>query len=136
MTVPPPENSPRPYPNIRPQGIVAPHGATSFQINWVVGGRAEKHSIGHRVLRGFCPCAGCQGHSGEVRFHPGNEELREIEPVGRYALALKWGDAHATGIYSFELLWRLGELVRCHGEQGTVDLGVLPRGSYVDASNR
>jgi DUF971 family protein len=122
-----PHAVPRVYPTgLRPKNVRAPHGATAFELTWETGGEKLKHSIGHRVLRGYCPCAGCQGHSGEVRFQQGNEDLREIEPIGRYALGLKWGDGHATGIYSFELLWRLGELVRCHGEEGTVNLGVLP----------
>jgi DUF971 family protein len=59
----------------------------------------------HEVLRGFCPCASCQGHSGEIRFvEGGNLELADIGEVGNYALRLTWGDGHGSGIYSFRYL--------------------------------
>lgn len=68
---------------------------------------------GHRVaypykyLRGYCPCAGCQGHSvTEVHFHPpaGPVEPVRIEPVGNYGISIHWSDQHATGIYRFDFL--------------------------------
>ncbi len=71
----------------------------------------------HRVLRGFCPCAGCQGHSGPIAWIEGTDALDDdaltlvdLAPSGRYALRLRWGDGHDTGIYTFELLAELGEL--------------------------
>lgn len=114
------------YPG-RPTGIRAPHGARSFEISWP-DGRATR--LPHAILRGYCPCAGCQGHSGKVQFQPGkNLDLRQIEPVGNYALCLTWGDGHASGIYSFEYLHRLADLLELHGEEGVAALGELPRGS-------
>src|SRR6185503_19680770 len=59
-----------------PTGIKAPHGADSMEIAW---GDGVTLRYPHRVLRGFCPCAGCQGHSGGIRFQGGNNlELREL----------------------------------------------------------
>jgi len=125
---------PRQFPGGRPRNIQAPHGARSLEVTWPGPEPAIRHPIPHSILRGYCPCAGCQGHSGEIRYHAGgNEELREIEPVGRYALAIKWGDGHSTGIYSFELLWRMGELVRYHGTEAAIELGLLPRGPSASA---
>lgn len=64
------------------------------------------------LLRGFCPCAGCQGHWAEaVRYHPPVEAVEpvSIEPVGNYAISIHWSDGHATGIYRFEYLRSLCE---------------------------
>src|SRR4030095_13923101 len=82
----------------RPVGVKAPHGSRTFEITWADG---EKSTYPHEILRGFCPCAGCQGHSGSIKFQSGaNLELREIEQVGNYALGLTWGERHNSGIDS------------------------------------
>jgi DUF971 family protein len=82
----------------------------------------------HEILRGYCPCAGCQGHAGTIRFlSGGNLELREIEQVGNYALGLTWGDGHASGIYTFRYLRSLCELLETHGAAGLIELGELPK---------
>ena len=62
------------------------------------------------TLRGYCPCAGCQGHLvREIVFHrpPRPVEPRRIEPVGNYAISIAWSDGHATGIYRFDFLREL-----------------------------
>jgi len=92
----------------RPTGIKAPRGARVFQIDWADGFVGK---IPHAVLRGYCPCAGCQGHSGTIRFvSGGDEELLEITEVGNYALQLTWGDHHDSGLYSFRYLRLLSEV--------------------------
>lgn len=58
-------------------------------------------------LRGYCPCAMCQGHNAsEVVYHPppGNVRVTAIEPVGNYGISIAFSDGHATGIYRFEFL--------------------------------
>lgn len=53
-------------------------------------------------LRGWCPCAGCQGHGGDKRYvHSANTDLEKITVVGNYALQMQWGDGHETGIYTY-----------------------------------
>jgi DUF971 family protein len=64
-------------------------------------------------LRGWCPCAGCQGHDDlELRFHPARQpvEPTAIEPVGNYAISVLWSDGHGTGIYRYDYLRRLGSI--------------------------
>jgi DUF971 family protein len=101
-------------PKTTPTGVKAPHGAHVFEISWA---DHQTHRIPHRILRGYCPCAGCQGHGGTTRFHDaGDPELRDIGQVGNYALELGWGDGHSTGIYTFAFLRRLSELYRAHGD--------------------
>lgn len=63
-------------------------------------------------LRGYCPCAHCQGHgSGPLKWNPVRARIahtiENVTPVGAYALCILWGDGHDTGIFSFDLLRRL-----------------------------
>ena len=110
---------------LTPTAIKAPHGARVLEITWPSG---HVSRFPHRILRGYCPCAGCQGHSGHIRFVEGGDlELRELEPVGNYALSLTWGDSHNAGIYTYQYLHDLSRLLDQLGEQGLVDLGELPR---------
>ena len=110
---------------LTPQAIKAPHGARELEITWP-NGHISRYP--HRVLRGYCPCAGCQGHGGSIKFiEGGNLELRDLEPVGNYALGLTWGDAHNTGIYTYQYLHDLGLLLEKLGEEGLIDLGEIPR---------
>lgn len=112
-------------PRFAPTQVKAPHGATLFELTWA---DSRTHRYPHRILRGFCPCAGCQGHSGRIAFvPPGNLELRDVTQVGNYALGLIWADGHDSGIYSFRYLRRLGELLEAHGADGLEQLGELPR---------
>jgi len=68
----------------------------------------------HEILRGFCPCAVCQGHQGPIRFIPGgNTQLADIAEVGDYALRLTWADGHSTGIYTFKFLRELCSCPEC-----------------------
>ena len=110
---------------IRPTGIKAPHGARTFEVSWADG---EKMAYPHEILRGYCPCAGCQGHSGDIKFQEGgDQEIREIEKVGNYALSFTWGDGHSSGIYTFRYLRALGELLAAEGADAVKERGELPR---------
>ena len=56
-------------------------------------------------LRGWCPCAACQGHASERHYvEAANNDLMTISVVGSYALGITWGDGHSTGIYSYRYL--------------------------------
>jgi DUF971 family protein len=93
------------------------------EIDWADG---HKGVYPHTVLRGYCPCATCQGHTGEIRFletSDTQQELDDIERVGGYALALKWFDGHASGIYSFKFLRSLCQCDACRSPEH----GTLPR---------
>jgi DUF971 family protein len=103
------EESPR-----APIEVRAPEGARLLEIDWD-DGTTTVHE--HRVLRGLCPCAFCQGHSGPIRWVEGTEALPDgalaltgLKQVGAYALGLAWGDGHATGIYTYRYLGELGAL--------------------------
>jgi len=62
-------------------------------------------------LRVFSPSAEVTGHgNGEGVLQTGKEDVGILgyEPVGNYALRLKFDDGHATGLYSWNLLHELG----------------------------
>ena len=64
------------------------------------------------LLRVESPSAEVQGHGpGDKkvvaeRKHVG---IMEIEPVGNYAVRIKFDDLHDTGIFSWQYLYRLGQ---------------------------
>jgi DUF971 family protein len=100
-------------------------GAPWFEVVWA---DAVTLRVSNLVLRGYCPCAGCQGHSGRIVFVAGHDsELRDIESVGNYALRFVWGDGHGSGIYTFPYLRQLGELYRSHGAALPESVPELPR---------
>lgn len=109
---------------ITPTEIRAPRGARQMEIDWADG---HTSLLPHTVLRGFCPCAHCQGHDGPIRFRPPEareaaepdpHELADLEPVGNYAVRLVWGDGHGTGIYSFRYLRQLCQCREHASSQG------------------
>ena len=67
------------------------------------------------LLRRACPCASCGGEPDvlgnvirpEVSYAAESFELRGWDWVGGYAVQLRWGDGHRTGIYSYAYLRRL-----------------------------
>src|ERR1051325_65903 len=71
----------------------------------------QRFSLPAEYLRVESPSAEVQGHGpGEKviiaeRAHVG---ILDLEPVGNYAVRIKFDDLHDTGIYSWEYLYRLG----------------------------
>jgi DUF971 family protein len=68
------------------------------------------------ALRRACPCAACGGEPDvlghvirpEVHHTAASFELRGWQVVGGYAVQPTWGDGHASGLYTFPYLQRLG----------------------------
>jgi DUF971 family protein len=97
-----------------PIEVRAPRGARTMEISFEDGHEAV---YPHELLRGYCPCATCQGHQGPIQFVPGGDlELIDIAEVGNYALRLTWGDSHSTGIYSFAYLRQLCACAACNAD--------------------
>ncbi len=62
-------------------------------------------------LRVESPSAEVQGHGpGQKQTVPGRRHvgIMAIEPVGNYAVRIKFDDLHDTGIYSWQYLHKLG----------------------------
>jgi DUF971 family protein len=62
-------------------------------------------------LRVYTPSAEAVGHApGQEILQVGKENVtfKEIKPVGNYAIAPVFSDGHNTGIYTWDLLYKLG----------------------------
>ncbi len=62
-------------------------------------------------LRVYSPSAEVRGHGpGQGTLPLGKEDVNiaAIEPVGHYAIRLRFDDGHDTGLYSWDWLYHLG----------------------------
>ena len=84
-------------------------------IKWDDG---EESLLDLHKLRDACPCANCSGESdlfGNKTFglpmlkSDTTYQLRSFQRVGHYAIQFTWEDKHNSGIYTLELLRKLGE---------------------------
>lgn len=63
------------------------------------------------LLRVLSPSAEVRGHTPEERKTvPGKRDVMilSVEPVGNYAIRLRFDDMHDSGIYGWPLLYRFG----------------------------
>jgi DUF971 family protein len=77
----------------------------------VIFDSGEHFTFSAEYLRVYSPSAEVQGHGpGQQVLVAGKREvgLMDIEPVGNYAVLLRFTDGHATGIYSWQILHDLG----------------------------
>lgn len=69
-------------------------------------------SLPAELLRVESPSAEVQGHSAaQKKLVAGkrNVAIQSVDPVGHYAIRLRFDDGHATGIYSWRYLYELGD---------------------------
>ena len=110
---------------IRPSGITANRDTALFSIEWS-DGHASLYPF--TLLRKACPCAECTGgHANmggqtdpiwfevEIEDSP-QTRIRNIEPVGAYALTIEWEDGHHYGIYNWKYLRALCPCPICRAE--------------------
>ena len=83
----------------------------------VARGDGSESYLELEALRKECPCAACKGEPDvtgkvlvpKVTHDPSRSfSLVKFEIVGGYALQPFWADGHSSGIYSFDLLKKLG----------------------------
>jgi DUF971 family protein len=71
----------------------------------------SRFSLPAEYLRVESPSAEVQGHGpGQKTLVPGRAHvgIMALEPVGNYAVRIKFDDLHETGIYSWNYLYQLG----------------------------
>ena len=71
----------------------------------------EVFEMSAEYLRVHSPSAEVRGHGpGQEVLQIGKETvaIEGIEPVGNYAVRLRFDDGHSSGLYSFQELYRLG----------------------------
>jgi len=81
-------------------------GPRGLEIVWQDGSQCVLDVV---LLRRACRCALCIDEwSGAQILDPEKvpETVRpqRIDPVGRYAISIRWSDGHSSGIYTFEHL--------------------------------
>ncbi|MES2918020.1 MAG: gamma-butyrobetaine hydroxylase-like domain-containing protein [Pseudomonadota bacterium] len=70
----------------------------------------ERHVLSAEFLRVHSPSAEVQGHGGEGGTLPVGKAavaIVGIEPVGNYAVKIRFSDGHDTGLYSWDWLHEL-----------------------------
>jgi DUF971 family protein len=72
----------------------------------------DETSIPYELLRVESPSAETQGHGPEAPPPPAKKRHVSVtgaEPVGRYALRIRFSDGHDTGLYTWAYLAELAE---------------------------
>ena len=101
----------RPPPSPPPEAIDL-NDQGEFVITWP-GGRVA--ILPAFTLRDTCPCAGCiEEGTGKKILDPSTIPLdiraERIDPVGSYAIQVRWSDGHDTGLYTWEQLRKISGL--------------------------
>jgi DUF971 family protein len=68
-------------------------------------------SLPAELLRVESPSAEVQGHGPSQKVTVGGKSgvgIRELDPVGNYAVRILFDDGHSTGIYTWSYLHKLG----------------------------
>ena len=88
---------------MRPLDILHDSTARTLTVTWEDG---ERSTYEIHYLRGWCPCATCQGHSNVVRYQACDENiaLESMWEVGAYAVGLRFSDGHDKGIFHWRWL--------------------------------
>jgi len=105
---------------VAPISVVHEEATELLLVEWT-DGHTSKHPI--EWLRWNCPCALCRGEMGMpgrlesvTELRPEELRLEDVQPIGRYAIMLFWGDGHHDGIYTYEMLRKT---CHCDGCQST-----------------
>lgn len=72
----------------------------------------QAHEFSFEFLRVHSPSADVRGHGPNdavLQVGKQNVDIINIEPVGNYAIKLKFSDGHDTGLYSWSYLKELGD---------------------------
>ncbi len=96
---------------LAPKGIDLKDSASLFVIAWNDGAETR---IPYRALRLACRCAHCvEETTGRALLDPDSVPadvgVTECREVGLYGIQITWTTGHGTGIYTWEVLRRLGE---------------------------
>lgn len=98
----------------RPSGIILHRASHLLEVSFDTG---EVFRLPCEYLRTHSPSAEVQGHGpGQRVLVAGKREVTidAIEPVGHYAVLLRFSDGHRTGIFSWTVLHELGRNQESH----------------------
>jgi DUF971 family protein len=94
-----------------PTNVRALQAEQVLEVTWPDN---QVDSLPYRLLRSECPCASCRNEwTGERILDPRairpDLKLEGMANIGTYAIQLSWNDGHSSGLFSWEVLRRLGE---------------------------
>ncbi|RZI63107.1 gamma-butyrobetaine hydroxylase-like domain-containing protein [Variovorax guangxiensis] len=92
-----------------PQSITVHNKSKVLEVGFSDG---ASFRIPFELMRIYSPSAEVQGHGpGQEILQTGkrNVGLQELEPVGNYAVKPVFTDGHESGIFSWNLLYELGQ---------------------------
>jgi DUF971 family protein len=95
--------------SVKPTDIILHRASHRLEVAFDDGTR---YQLPCEYLRVESPSAEVQGHSPEQRVWIGGKHqvnISAIDPVGNYAVVLRFNDGHETGIYTWSFLKELGE---------------------------
>lgn len=93
----------------KPSNITYHQKSRMLEISFDEGSTYEMSA---EYLRVHSPSAEVQGHSPDqaiLQIGKENVKIEAIEPVGNYAILLRFSDDHDTGIYAWDTLYELGK---------------------------
>jgi DUF971 family protein len=93
---------------VTPLRIDGDRAAGRVTLEWADGHWTVYDAV---TLRWLCPCAYCRGEAGQPGWLDSSPTLTteqtrlvDLALVGSYALQPTWGDGHATGYYTYQML--------------------------------
>lgn len=95
--------------SIKPTDIILHRASHKLEVAFEDGSR---YKLPCEYLRVESPSAEVQGHSPSQRVWIGGKRevnISAIEPIGNYAVVLRFNDGHDSGIYTWSFLKELGE---------------------------
>jgi ATP-binding protein involved in chromosome partitioning len=93
---------------VKPPKLEITGGGSGLTVEFACKSRFEFTA---ELLRVMSPSAEVQGHSPEQRVTVGgkrNVKIRELRPVGNYAVRIAFDDGHDTGLFTWTYLMQLG----------------------------
>ena len=84
---------------------------TAGDVLTVAMDAGQTHQLSAEMLRVMSPSAEVQGHSADQRVTLGkkrNVKIKELQPVGNYAVKIVFDDGHNTGLFAWPYLDQLG----------------------------
>ena len=94
---------------VQPTDIKLHQKSRILEIDFEDGAHFE---LSCELLRVYSPSAEVRGHSPDQAVLQVDKEqvtITQIEPIGRYAVKLAFDDGHDTGLYSWDMLYDLGQ---------------------------
>jgi DUF971 family protein len=90
-----------------PSRLVLHRASRQLEVGYADGG---SYRLPCEYLRVYSPSAEVRGHGGGEPILVGGKRgvnVAAVEPVGRYAVRLRFDDGHDTGLYSWDILQEL-----------------------------